>query len=379
MDLNKNRFSQIFTPDYIAEFMAKNIKLNYLSVHNGFNIDKIKILEPSAGKGIFLKYILSEGFTNITAYELDPNLRIHLLENYPNIKFKFENFLGSGIDEKFDIVIGNPPYLGQNYNAQIFQELIKTYAICKKYFVGNMDLFYFFIHLGIEKLKPGGMLSFITTNYWLTKSKKTGIKFIKPHITNDCFMIQYIDLSKIKVFKDAKGQHNCIFVLQKKYKDEIQKKIDKKINVIQVMPQNEQVNEKLLKNILTDMLNKENSPHLLKYQSAITNKDLSKKESWTLRYPVEVKTIVEKIEDYCRLTNNISHLTDFFVIRNGLILIKDDVFILNEKTNLKIVDSDFFIKINEVFVKLSEVEKQKLKKIYKSRAIKTLYYDKNYF
>ncbi|MFX1448876.1 MAG: TaqI-like C-terminal specificity domain-containing protein, partial [Promethearchaeota archaeon] len=61
------------------------------------------------------------------------------------------------------------------------------------------------------------------------------------------------------------------------------------------------------------------------------------------------------------------------------ILIKDEIFILNEKTNLKIVDSDIFIKINEVFVKLSEVEKQKLKKIYKSRAIKPFSYDKNDF
>jgi len=229
MVLKKNRLSQIFTPDYIAEFMVKNIKQHYFSIHNESTIAKIKILEPSAGKGIFLNYILGEGFTDITAYELDQKLKTPLLSNYPNVKFKFENFLGSDANEKFDIIIGNPPYLGQNYNAQIFQDLVKNYSICKKYFVGNMDLFYFFIHLGIEKLKPGGLLSFITTNYWITKSKKTGIKYLKPHVTNDCFMIQYIELSKIKVFKDAKGQHNCIFVLQKKYEDERQKKIDKKI------------------------------------------------------------------------------------------------------------------------------------------------------
>jgi len=199
MDLNKNQLSQIFTPDYIAEFMVKNIKHNYISAHNEFNIDEIKILEPSAGKGIFIKYLLGEGFTDITAYELDQNLKIPLLESYPKVEFKFENFLGSDSNEKFDIIIGNPPYLGQNYNAQLFQNLVKNYSVCKKYFVGNMDLFYFFIHLGIDKLRPGGLLSFITTNYWLTKSKKTGIKLLKPHIAKDCFIRQYIDLSNINV------------------------------------------------------------------------------------------------------------------------------------------------------------------------------------
>ncbi|NVM17674.1 MAG: Eco57I restriction-modification methylase domain-containing protein [Candidatus Lokiarchaeota archaeon] len=359
--------------------MVRNIKRIYFSMHNESNIEKIKILEPSAGRGIFLNHIIGEGFTNITAYEVDQNLKTPLLENYPNVKLKFDNFLGSDLNEKFDIIIGNPPYLGQNYNAEIFQELVEKYSICKKYFVGNMDLFYFFIHLGIEKLQPGGILSFITTNYWLTKSKKTGIKYLKPHIANDCFLIQYIDLSKITVFKDAKGQHNCIFVLQKKYENEKQKKIDKIIDVIQFKPCNNHFNKKSNEKLFTYILNNENSPHLLKYRSAMTNKDLSKKNSWILKYPLEVKNIVEKIEKYCRFNGNTSHLADFFVIRNGLILIRDEIFILKENESLKIVDTDMFIKIDKTFVKLRNEERQRLKKIFKSKVIRPFSYDKSNF
>ena len=379
MDLNRNQLSQIFTPPYVADFMVRNIKNRYLSIHNELNIEEIKVLEPSVGKGIFLKYLLREGFSNITGYEVDQSLKTPLLEKYPNVKLVFGNFLGSDTNKKFDIVIGNPPYLGQNYNAPIFQELVAMYPICKKYFAGNMDLFYFFIHLGIEKLRSGGLLSFITTNYWLTKSKKTGIKYLKPHIVNDCFMLQYIDLSKITIFQDAKGQHNCIFILQKKYENEKKKNFDKKIEVIQFNLNNKYYDGKFLEQTFMDILNNQKSTHLLKYNSAVSNKDLPKNNGWILLYPLEVKYYVDIIEKYCRFNGKIRYLNDFFIIRNGLILIKDEFFILRENENIKIVETDMYIKINNTFVKLNNKEKNKLKKIYKSKAIKPFSFDKSDF
>ena len=184
---------QIFTPSYIAEFMIDNI--NKFIINCKDRPKTLRILEPSVGEGIFLKFLLKHHFTDITAYEMDTDLKENLLRMYPNINFRFENFLGADPNIKFDLIIGNPPYLGQNYNSELFQDYIKNFPLCRKFFVGNMDLFYYFIHMGIEKLNPGGFLTFITTNYWITKSKKTGIKFLKPHILDECFLLQYIDLS----------------------------------------------------------------------------------------------------------------------------------------------------------------------------------------
>ncbi|MFW9818777.1 MAG: Eco57I restriction-modification methylase domain-containing protein [Candidatus Thorarchaeota archaeon] len=366
---------QIFTPSYIADFMVINIKKFITDWKR--RIETIRILEPSVGEGIFLKFLLENKFTDITAYEMDTNLKENLLKLYPSIEFRFENFLGADPYEKFDLIIGNPPYLGQNYNSALFQEYIKEFPICAKYFVGNMDLFYYFIHLGIEKLNPGGLLTFITTNYWITKSKGTGIKYLKPHILEECFLLQYIDLSRLSLFEGAKGQHNCIWVLQKKTDSEKAQKKNRGIEVIHLFRKN-QVNQKdfsINETILKVLKYNKDSNYFSRYISALTNHDLRKNESWNLLYPKEIKILVNEIEKYCKVKGKISLLKDIFIIRNGLILIKDSIFILKEGKDIKIKNDDLFIKIDGEFIKLNNNEKQRIKKLYKSKSIKSYGYD----
>jgi len=369
-----NLIGQIFTPKYIAKFMVNNIS-NFITTDNKTHQD-LKVLEPSVGEGIFLKSLIQNNFSDITAYEMDNSLKRNLLKNYPQVKFNFENFLGSDLKEKFDLIIGNPPYLGQNYNAKVFQDYIKKFPICKKFFVGNMDLFYYFIHLGILKLKPGGILSFITTNYWLTKSRKTGIKLLKPHILEECFLLQYIDLSNMTLFKGAEGQHNCIFILRKKTDLEKQRSVNKPIQVIQITKNGNSSNNKENFNtlIFKKVLLGNDNRSIRKYRSAITNNDLKPDRSWNLLYPEEIKEIINDIEKNCIVNGKISYLKDKFIVRNGIIFIKDNLFILNEGKNLKIEKQDVYIKINKKFVKILNNEKERLKKIYKSKSIKPYSY-----
>ena len=367
-----NTISQIFTPDYVAEFMVKNVIK--IIKDNKKNTQDLKTLEPAVGEGIFLKYLLQNKFSNIFAYEMDLSLKEFLLDSFPTVNFRFDNFFGSEKHEKFDLIIGNPPYLGQNYNADIFQDYIIKYPTCAKYFVGNMDLFYYFIHLGIEKLIPGGIISYITTNYWITKSQKTGIKLLKPHILNECYLLQYIDLSCLNVFEGAKGQHNCIFVLQKKTEEEKLKKKNKDIQIIQVVGANKsnKSGELVNKRIFEDLIQHNTSQSIRKYNSALTNNDLNQDENWNIIYLKEVKIVVDKIENYCKYNEKITRIKDFFIIRNGLILINDNIFILKIGKELKIEKNEFFLKVNGNFTKLSETEQSRLKKVYKSKSI-TLY------
>ncbi len=370
--------AQIFTPSYIADFMVKNlINMRSSLGEREQSIENLKILEPSSGEGIFIEKLIENNFKNITAYELDSGLKEDLELKFPNVNFKFEDFLGSQPEEKFDIIIGNPPYLGQNYNAELFHDIVKNYSSLSKYFVGNMDLFYFFIHLGILKLKPRGYLSFITTNYWLSKSKKTGVKFLKPHITKECYLVQYIDLSNLRIFKDAQGQHNCIFVLQKKTSYERNNKIDRPIeilhfgkNTILDLP-DEQYNKKALERLIS---NKKDVTYK-KYTSALSNNDLALKQNWHILYPNIVKEMNLKIESMCYKGGRVQYLGDKFLIRNGLILIKDDIFILKERKDIVFDEKGVFIKLGGQFKQLNSREIKRIKKVYKSRAIKAYGYN----
>jgi adenine-specific DNA-methyltransferase len=372
--LIEKKISQFFTPDFIAKFMVEN-SIKFLKHRSKIDdLNTLKVLEPSAGKGIFLKYLIDMGLQNVTACEIDSSLETYLKKEYPIVDLRIKNFLGSPRKEEYDLVIGNPPYLGQNYNSELFKALRKKFELCEEFFVGNMDLFYFFIHMGIEKLKPGGILSFITTNYWIFKSQKTGIKYLKPYIKDNCNLLQYIDLSTLKIFKEAQGQHNCIFLLQKKIKhDQSYPRIE--IIDFKKAKENESNNNSLDK-AFRSLIEGVSNSFYNRYTSALSNKDLKRHGNWNILYPIEVKKMVDKIEARCIENGKVMYIKDYFIIRNGLIFIKDDIFILKDGESLKIKKDDFYVKINEKFVYLPEAERKILKKVYKSRVIRKFGYDK---
>ena len=156
----KNKFGQYFTPELIADFM---IELANIS-------DDTKILEPSCGEGVFLKRLEKKGFRQVIAYEIDEELA----QSFPTVRY--ESFVSAKIEEKFDLIIGNPPYIRwKNLEDSLKQELSES-LLWNKYFHALCDYLYIFILKSIELLNDKGQLIFICPEYWMNTTHSLSLR-----------------------------------------------------------------------------------------------------------------------------------------------------------------------------------------------------------
>jgi adenine-specific DNA-methyltransferase len=75
--------------------------------------NSVQILEPSAGEGIFLNSLDKLNNLQITAVEIDEDL-----ENKSNHIIIYQDFFDFPV-KKFDVVIGNPPYIRWKHQSKI--------------------------------------------------------------------------------------------------------------------------------------------------------------------------------------------------------------------------------------------------------------------
>lgn len=94
---NKFKYGQYFTKTKIVSRVL-NLIQEFKSYPNN-----IKILEPSFGTKNFIKVLDENGFKNIIGCEIDPSLT-----TTPTDFFNFS------IENKFDLIIGNPPFTKYN-------------------------------------------------------------------------------------------------------------------------------------------------------------------------------------------------------------------------------------------------------------------------
>lgn len=111
----------------------------------------------------------------------------------------------------FDIVIGNPPYVGESGHKDLFRPIAAT-AFGEKFYQGKMDLFYFFFHKGLDLLHEDGFCSLITTNYYLNAS---GAKTLRKDFSQRANVKKLVNFNELKIFQSALGQHNIITFVEK--------------------------------------------------------------------------------------------------------------------------------------------------------------------
>lgn len=327
---------QVYTPEYIIDNM-----LNL--VFEDIQIDgKIKILDPSCGGGYFLlgayrridkefnddtKHCLKKMKYNkviekyMNDYECDISIAIkrYILENMiygvdvdkfscflTKISLCFESnvsdinfnifqkdFLIDFIPEyKFDVIIGNPPYIGHKNIDSIYRESLKN-----KYtdvFYDKSDISYCFFKAGKMLLNEKGKICFITSRYFLEAKYADRLR---DYIRDNFNILKLLDYNGYTVFKNAGVSPMIIFLENSKNHYEI-----------------------------IDVEKYNNKGELISFN--VRQKELDK-NGWILLNPEE-KRVYEKIISRCNF-----EIRNIGYIKQGIITGYDEAFIVREEDILK--------------------------------------------
>ncbi len=160
---------QIFTPGDIVQEMLSLCR------------NRGAVLEPACGDGAFLKRI-----NNAVGLELDKNL----IKSEAALQTDFFSY---SIDNKFDTIIGNPPYVKYQ---DILPETKRLLPM--EWFDGRSNLYLFFIAKSMDHLNKGGEMIFITPRDFL---KLTSAKKLNYHLYKQGTITYYRELGDVPVFK----------------------------------------------------------------------------------------------------------------------------------------------------------------------------------
>lgn len=177
-----------YTPKEIADFMLK-------WAVNGNN--EMDILEPSCGDGIFLQLIQENNiqYSSLTAIEFDEieyekSLNIEL-ENSTIINDDFHNYC-LNTEDRFDLIIGNPPYIRYQYfskeqqglASQIFTNVDLKYSKLTNAWVS-------FVVGSSQLLKEQGKIAFVLPAEVLQVSYAKQLREFLAHFYNKINIVSF--------------------------------------------------------------------------------------------------------------------------------------------------------------------------------------------
>ncbi|MCX6913562.1 MAG: Eco57I restriction-modification methylase domain-containing protein, partial [Verrucomicrobia bacterium] len=108
----------------------------------------------------------------------------------------------------FDVVVGNPPYIRQEWIAPFkpyWERRFKSYH-------GVADIFVYFFEQGVEVLRPGGQLAFITSGSWVRGNFGAPLrKFLSSSVRLESM----VDFGEFQPFEGAEMIRPSITILSK--------------------------------------------------------------------------------------------------------------------------------------------------------------------
>lgn len=207
-----------------------------------------------------------------------------------------------GVEDGFDIVIGNPPYVQlQKENGRLAKMFEKSGY---KTFERTGDIYSLFYEKGTELLKSQGHLCFITSNKWMRAGYGESTRKFFTENTNPILLI---DFAGQKIFDSATVDTNILLLSKQKNQQK----------TLACM-----VKEKVLNNLSV----------FVRQQG--TECKFSGKESWTILSPIE-QSIKSKIEAVG------TPLKDWDInIYRGILTGYNEAFIIDGTTKDKLIKED---------------------------------------
>jgi len=169
--LNVHALGQVFTPDTVVERMLA------LRQRRGRSLD------PAAGDGAFSRRI-----NGCEAIEIDPTVA-------PS-GARVMDFFELPLTEKFDTVIGNPPYVRQQDVPPATLARLDSVL-----FDGRSNLFLYFIEKAVRHLRHGGELIFIVPREF---TKLTAARKLNAFLYEEGDITDFIETGDSRIF----GSHN---------------------------------------------------------------------------------------------------------------------------------------------------------------------------
>ena len=204
------------------------------------NLTKVRLLEPSCGEGVFLieavRRLLASAKRHrvsvaqlgeaIRAYDIDEisvartkNLVGSLLVENGLDRISAESlvaqwvhradFLLTPINGRFDVIVGNPPYVRIE---QLDPQLQAIYRDRFETLFDRADLYVAFIERALELLSTAGLLSFICADRWTMNRYGAPLRSL---IARDYGVRVYVDLHQASPFESDVIAYPSIFVFER--------------------------------------------------------------------------------------------------------------------------------------------------------------------
>ncbi len=221
----------IYTPKNIRKYITqqsfdtlKTRSLNNIKIADiacgcgGFLIDaskELKIKTNKSYKKIFQDNIYG---IDIQKYSVErTEILLSLLaiaEGEDENEFSFNIYQGNSLvydwkEIKFDLILGNPPYVCSRNMDNITKQLMKNWEVCKS---GHPDLYIPFFQIGYEILKNDGILAYITVNTFINSVNG---RAIREYFKKSKVMLRIIDFGDEQIF-NSRMTYTCLCFIQKK-------------------------------------------------------------------------------------------------------------------------------------------------------------------